>query len=440
MAEITAPAQAYVPEGDRRKDSVEATPQERAASKWEEISRQCWTSPDVSKCAFSPEMMRAKAENDQQILLAGGRTRDMISGFGLVDGAGSIERANFKSNDGKGGENSAKAQSILDRNIPAEQRLKTVNELVKAGVTSVDVTTADGKQHKLRLEAIGAGKSREMVHAFLSTENGKGAPLLRGIIDKDGSVEKQRDKKGRQVSFEGSAASRIEGGTNIKGARVEEKEQPHHHHHHDEEVKPVQPKRVENQRDSDQRLKPLPDPREVVRQKELEQRRERAEQPDGLGSKAARMLQPVTDRRILAHVPDAMYIGQSGKVTSTGNRGGETQQYWLAGDPARAFARAQEMLAAKGKSIIVSDKNGAGRTVDTQTEIYTRSNGGKSFAAGRPLASNHVRGNAMDISNYRDPDVFAALKAVGFRQGDSRGPIKNDEHHFSWGGTPRRRK
>ncbi len=158
--------------------------------------------------------------------------------------------------------------------------------------------------------------------------------------------------------------------------------------------------------------------------------------PDLRSGAGARLLDPVQDRNILSHVPDALYIGQKGTITSTRNRGGETQEYWLSGDAARAFAKAQEILAAKGKQIIVSGKNGAGRTVDTQTEIYNRSRGGTSFAAGRPTSSNHTRGNAMDVSNYTDPDVKRALLAVGWRQGDSRGPIANDLHHFSFAGTP----
>lgn len=148
-----------------------------------------------------------------------------------------------------------------------------------------------------------------------------------------------------------------------------------------------------------------------------------------------RLLEPVTDRAVLARVPDALYIGQKGTVTSTRNRAGETQEYWLSGDAAKAFARAQEMLAAKGKQIIVSDKNGAGRTVDTQTEIYTRSRNGRGFAAGRPTESNHTRGNAMDVSNWQDPDVKRALLNNGWRQGDSKGPIKGDLHHFSFTGV-----
>ncbi len=157
--------------------------------------------------------------------------------------------------------------------------------------------------------------------------------------------------------------------------------------------------------------------------------------PDARNGAGARILDPVQDRAVLARVPDALYIGQKGTVTSTRNRAGETQDYWLSGDAARAFAKANEILAPKGKQIIVESKNGAGRTVDTQTEIYNRSRGGRSFAAGAPTSSNHTRGNAMDVANWKDPDVKRALLAVGWRQGDSRGPIANDLHHFSFAGT-----
>lgn len=152
-----------------------------------------------------------------------------------------------------------------------------------------------------------------------------------------------------------------------------------------------------------------------------------------------RLLEPVRDQAVLSRVPDALYVGQKGLVTSMSNRRGEQQDYWLAGEAARAFARAQEMLAAKGKSIQISGKNGAGRTVDTQTEIYSRSRGGTTFVAGKPTSSNHTFGRALDISNWRDPDVQNALKAVGWRHGDSRGPIKNDLHHWSFPETQQRR-
>lgn len=157
--------------------------------------------------------------------------------------------------------------------------------------------------------------------------------------------------------------------------------------------------------------------------------------PDIRNNSGARLLDPVRDPAILSRVPDALYIGQRGKVTSTRNRAGETQDYWLSGNAARAFAKANEILAPKGKQIIVEDKNGAGRTVDTQTEIYNRSNGGRSFKAGAPTSSNHTRGNAMDVANHNDPDVKRALLAAGWRQGDSRGPIANDLHHYSFPGV-----
>jgi len=166
--------------------------------------------------------------------------------------------------------------------------------------------------------------------------------------------------------------------------------------------------------------------------------RDRAVSPgDGTGK---RLLEPVRDQAVLARVPDALYVGQKGIVTSMNNRRGEQQDYWLSGDAARSLARAQEMLAEKGKSIQISGKNGAGRTVDTQTEIYTRSKGGTQFVAGKPTASNHTRGNALDISNWRDPDVQKALKAAGWRHGDSKGPIKNDLHHWSYPGTVEARR
>lgn len=159
-----------------------------------------------------------------------------------------------------------------------------------------------------------------------------------------------------------------------------------------------------------------------------------------LDGTAKRLLEPVRDQSVLSRVPDAVYVGQRGLVTSMNNRRGEQQEYWLAGDAGRAFARAQEMLASKGKSIQISDKNGAGRTVDTQTEIYSRSKGGRTFVAGAPTSSNHTFGRALDISNWRDPDVQQALKAAGWRHGDSRGPIKNDLHHWSYPETQMARR
>ncbi len=148
-----------------------------------------------------------------------------------------------------------------------------------------------------------------------------------------------------------------------------------------------------------------------------------------------KMLDRVTDPAILKQVPDALYIGQEGTVTSTSNRKGETKPYWLSGDAARALADANKILEPLGKKVVLESKNSAGRTIDTQTEIYQRSKGGTTFAAGAPTKSNHVRGRAMDIANHEDKDVRRALLAVGFKQGDSRGTIAGDEHHWSFPGS-----
>jgi hypothetical protein len=164
-----------------------------------------------------------------------------------------------------------------------------------------------------------------------------------------------------------------------------------------------------------------------------ERRRETPPPSDG----RPKLLDPVTDRAILSQVPDATYIGQEGRVTSTSNRQGTVQPYWMARDAARAIADANKLLEPLGKSVKVEGKNGAGRTIDTQTEIYRRSGSGTHFHAGAPTKSNHVRGRAMDVANYQDRDVQNALRAVGFRQGDSRGVIRGDEHHYSFPGSYR---
>lgn len=152
-------------------------------------------------------------------------------------------------------------------------------------------------------------------------------------------------------------------------------------------------------------------------------------------STSPKILDPVSDSAILKQVPDALYIGQEGTVTSTKNPKGETKPFWLSGDAARALADANKMLEPLGKKVQLESKNSAGRTIDTQTEIYNRSNHGSSFAAGAPTKSNHVRGRAMDIANHEDRDVRRALLAVGFKQGDSRGTIAGDEHHWSFPGS-----
>ncbi len=63
--------------------------------------------------------------------------------------------------------------------------------------------------------------------------------------------------------------------------------------------------------------------------------------PDIRNNAGARLLDPVRDPAILSRVPDALYIGQQGKVTSTRNRAGEVQDYWLSGNAARGFCKSK---------------------------------------------------------------------------------------------------
>jgi hypothetical protein len=146
--------------------------------------------------------------------------------------------------------------------------------------------------------------------------------------------------------------------------------------------------------------------------------------------------QRVTDPRVLAQVPDATYIGLKGDITLADQSARQgwvrqsDQPYWLAGRPAHAFLWAQEELAKVGKKLDVSGLNGAGRLHSQEEAIRARG----VFAAPSSRISNHEVGRALDIDNWSDPDVSRVLRRAGFRQGDRRGPIGNDLHHFSFAG------
>jgi len=394
--------------------------QSSSLAAWKAESQACWSNTDARLCNVKLPDLTIVADSADEKSKAKPATDD------------------------KDARQKAHVETLLDAQANPEARIKATKELLKSGVDKIEIEGADAKSYTIRLEAVKAGTTKEMVHAFLRSEDGKESTALRGILASDGTVGKERNKKGEFVDFEGRAADQL---NTIKASKIEFKQQERT----TAEVLPA-PKRVE--KPEEKRAEKIEDKREdskadKPRQEKVEdktpKREATADKADNqesdleARSKKYSPLQKVHDPEVLARVADAKYIGPSGRITSMDNRAGEIKPYWLAADAANAFAEANEMLAAKGKRIILQGKNAAGRTVDTQTEIYTRSNGGKSFAAGAPTLSNHTRGRALDIANYQDPDVARALKAVGFRQGDSRGPIKGDEHHFSFPGHRKRK-
>jgi len=158
-------------------------------------------------------------------------------------------------------------------------------------------------------------------------------------------------------------------------------------------------------------------------------------------------LEPVTDPKILSDVskrPDGKPIEPTyiGVDNAASYKGADGRKHIAAGTPAwmdkpaaQAFVMMNEKLAAKGKRVILASEgdstdgaiNSAGRT-HTQQAIAT----GIHAAPGK---SEHEKGRGLDVRNYQDADVKAALKEFGFLQGNLSNPgvpIRGDAWHFSF--------
>jgi hypothetical protein len=103
-----------------------------------------------------------------------------------------------------------RASALLSKDATDEQKLATVREMAKAGITGLTFKDASGQEHKLRLELEAAG-NRQMVHLFVSGADGKEHTALRGISRADGSFEHERDRSGHFVGFEGRGYSELSG-------------------------------------------------------------------------------------------------------------------------------------------------------------------------------------------------------------------------------------
>lgn len=158
---------------------------------------------------------------------------------------------------------------------------------------------------------------------------------------------------------------------------------------------------------------------------------------------------PELFKQIQAKVFEPRYIGVLGNITvSTHDKDGNVNgcqfiqnvPYWESGQAAKAFVAVNKRLARKGRKLEVDSLNGAGRTLAQEESIAWR-NSGVHAKVGK---SNHGFGNAIDFKDapdqnvkgqiYDDAFVNATLHAHGWRQGDSRGPIQNDFHHWSFVG------
>src|SRR5262249_4324744 len=101
-----------------------------------------------------------------------------------------------------------KASTLFSKDSTDEQKLATVRELAREGITGLTYRDASGTEHKLRMEIAQAG-NKQMVHLFATGADGREQIALRGISNADGSIEHERDRSGHFVDFKGRGYSQL---------------------------------------------------------------------------------------------------------------------------------------------------------------------------------------------------------------------------------------
>lgn len=94
-------------------------------------------------------------------------------------------------------------ERLFDPSVSPEDKLKAAQELAKQGTT--EVTGPDGKKYQISTQRIG---NRDLVSIFGTDDAGKSHPMLRGIVNQDGTVSKQRDSRGNEVDYQGTWAKK----------------------------------------------------------------------------------------------------------------------------------------------------------------------------------------------------------------------------------------
>jgi len=97
-----------------------------------------------------------------------------------------------------------RVQTLTDSNARPEDRLAAAQQLSKEGVNKLDLQNDKGEKYSLRLSTAKAG-SREMVNVHQEGGGESDKPLLRGVANKDGSFEQQKNSRGQFVDWHGSA-------------------------------------------------------------------------------------------------------------------------------------------------------------------------------------------------------------------------------------------
>lgn len=96
------------------------------------------------------------------------------------------------------------ANLLISSKANTEDKLRAIEKLVADGTTSLVVKNADGQSIAVRLEVEKVGH-RRMVHMFVQDDCGREKTVLRGISKGD-HYERERNRKGEFVSYEGPGA------------------------------------------------------------------------------------------------------------------------------------------------------------------------------------------------------------------------------------------
>jgi hypothetical protein len=93
--------------------------------------------------------------------------------------------------------------AILDPETSQQDKLKAANELARMGERSF--TGPDGRRYDISIEEVG---KRTLVSIHTNDTAGGSHAVLRGIVEADGNVSRQRDASGREVPYESNWASK----------------------------------------------------------------------------------------------------------------------------------------------------------------------------------------------------------------------------------------
>jgi hypothetical protein len=91
---------------------------------------------------------------------------------------------------------------VSDQKNRHEDKIKAVFEMARSGAKQISFEN-DPHKYDVEIEAV-SNSNRKMVHLYTQGADGKQHVVMRGIVNSNGSVEQERDGRGRLVSYEGN--------------------------------------------------------------------------------------------------------------------------------------------------------------------------------------------------------------------------------------------